>query len=68
MLIRLWKKMTYRNEDTTDYRALQQYVGEHMPGWDNRGVPGPQQNAPEQPQQGFANDILHQVDPDWRPR
>jgi hypothetical protein len=51
-----------------DYRAIQKYTGEHMPGWDNRGTPGPMQGEVEQPGVGFANDELRRVDPNWRPR
>lgn len=65
-LIKLWKKITYRTDDTTDYRTLEQRAGEVMPQWDTRSIPDAWPVEP--PRQGFADEELRRVDPTWRPK
>jgi hypothetical protein len=62
----VWRKVTYRTEDNTDYRALEERAGQMTPWYDNRAVPDALPS--EQPQPGFAESHLRMVDPSWRPR
>lgn len=74
MGVRRWARqhlsMTLQDSggDAESLRRIEQRAGEVMPGWDNRGIPGTQHNAAEQPQVGFADGELRRIDPAWRPR